>query len=99
MLTSRTIVPSKTIITSGHEIPRDQLRISAYATVFHDVLGQLCEGENHYCGTLYHPIRFKSREAAGKWINNGCIAELQESLTNLNVGFRTISFAPRNQNV
>lgn len=75
---------------------RDELLSSVAATVYHLEKGQLCWWEIHWSCIIYHPIRFKNRRAAQKWIENGCIAEIQESLSMLQVGFSTHSLSKRN---
>ncbi len=75
---------------------RDELLTSYEATVYHLEKGQLCWYEMHYYCIIYHPIKFKDRHAAQKWIDNGCIAEIQESLSTLHIGFSTKSTEKRN---
>ncbi len=48
----------------------------------------LCQSWNNYGWLLTEPLRWKSAVTANKWIESGCIGELQESLTNLAVGFQ-----------
>lgn len=74
---------------------RDELRVSVFYTVYHPEQGQLCQGHRELYGTVFVPIQFASREQARKWIQEGCIADLQESLTNLQVGFVLSCFLPR----
>ena len=69
---------------------REELRTSLGATVYHLEYGQLCWWEVHWDCILYHPIRFNDRHAAQKWIEIGCIAEIQESLSILQVGFSKV---------
>ena len=57
--------------------------------------GQLCYIEKHYDCFLYHPIVFKDNAAAQRWIEDGCIADLQEQLSNLGVGFHLGCFERR----
>lgn len=66
---------------------RSELRVSDLATVFHCEQGVLCQVEKHWDFVIYHPIGFKNKEAAYKWIKEGYIADLQESLCNLGVEF------------
>lgn len=75
---------------------RDELRSSNGATVYHLEKGQLCWWEIHWGCIIYHPIRFKNRLAAQEWIEKGCIAQIQESLSILQVGFNTKSIEIRN---
>lgn len=74
---------------------RDELKVSDSATVYHDEQGQLCYTERHWDCVLYFPIAFKSRQAAWRWVREGCIAELQESLGTLQVGFSKTTYEAR----
>ena len=74
---------------------RDELQVSDRATVYHTERGHLCQVEKHWDVVLYHPIQFKDRAAAWKWCREGFIAELQEGLGNLGVGFVRETIAPR----
>jgi hypothetical protein len=74
---------------------RDELRVSDHGTIYHYEKGQLCYWELHYDCVLYFPIHFKTREAAWKWIREGCIADLQEGLSTLHVGFSKTAFELR----
>lgn len=73
---------------------KDELFITIFNTICHPIHGQLCQGFRTYEGTTFHPIVFKDKISANKWIEKGCIAELQEGLSNLKVGFTTNSFVP-----
>lgn len=66
---------------------RDELRVSCESTVYHPEQGHLCYGIREYQVWLWFPIRFKDKAAAFRWIESGYIAELQESLSILQVGF------------
>jgi hypothetical protein len=66
---------------------KDELCVSDAATIFHPEHGQLCWCERHWDYLLFHPIKWNDRAAAYKWINEGCIAEIQEGLSCLAVGF------------
>jgi hypothetical protein len=68
---------------------RNELQVSNVATVYHHEYGQLCYAERHWDVVLWHPIRFRDRAAAQEWIEKGFIADLQESLCCLAVGFAT----------
>ena len=51
----------------------------------------LCYGQRffvhqHYV-VLYRPILFKSYSAADKWVKDGCMADIQEGLSILDVRF------------
>lgn len=49
----------------------------------------VCQGIRVYPYYLYHPIQWVSYEEAQNWINQGgCIGDLQEGLSNLNVSFK-----------
>lgn len=74
---------------------KDELCVSDAATIYHPEHGQLCYCERHWDCLLYHPIQWKDRAAAYKWINEGCIAEIQEGLNCLAVGFSLVSFEKR----
>lgn len=68
---------------------RDELNVSDSCTVYHQEQGVLCYGEKcKWNLKLYHPIVFKSKAAANKWIESGCISEIQESFRCLDIGFR-----------
>lgn len=47
----------------------------------------LCQSWRYFQWMLSEPIKFKTANNAQKWITEGCIADIQESLTNLNIGF------------
>ena len=66
---------------------RDELKISDACTIYHPERGQLCYGERHWDCVLFFPLVFKSKQQANEWIEKGYIAQLQESLGILNVGF------------
>lgn len=74
---------------------RNELCISYFNTIYHPEHGQLCQAEKHWDGILFHPFHFGSKQAAQKWIETGFIAELQEDLSNLGVGFTTVCFKAR----
>jgi len=73
---------------------RHELQISDHCSVYHPDHGQLCYSEKHYDCVLYFPVLFKDKAAAAKWIEKGCIAEIQEGLMNLGVGFVNLSCKP-----
>ncbi len=75
---------------------RAELLSSYEGTVYHLEKGQLCWWEIHWDCILYHPIKFKDRHTAQEWIENGCIATIQESCHSLHVGFSTKSIEKRN---
>jgi len=66
---------------------RSELRVSDRSTVYHYEQGVLCQAEKHWDCVINHPIEFGNKEEAYKWIKEGYIADLQESLCNLAVGF------------
>jgi hypothetical protein len=74
---------------------RDELWISNSCTVYHKEHGQLCWWEVHWDCIIYHPIQFKDKTAAAKWIGEGCIADIQEGLSRLQVGFSCEGFSKR----
>lgn len=74
---------------------RDELWVSAAATVCHSERGQLCWCEQHWDVLLWHPIQFRNKATAAGWIARGTIGELQEAMSDLSVGFSTKSFEQR----
>lgn len=49
----------------------------------------LCQGWRISSGYwFYEPVGWKTYAAAERWVKEGCIAELQETFTNLCVGFQ-----------
>jgi hypothetical protein len=74
---------------------RKDLRVSDACTVYHPDKGQLSYWEVHYDCTLYYPIQFIDKAAAHKWIENGTIAEIQEGMSCLRVGFTCKAFGWR----
>jgi hypothetical protein len=86
------------IVNEGHaerwdcHAHRDKLRVSDNATVYHREHGQLCFWESHYDCIIYYPIRFNDKAAAQRWVEKGCIAEIQEGMGILHVGFTVECF-------
>lgn len=74
---------------------KEELSVSDSATIYHPEKGQLCYCEKHWDCILYHPITFKDRAAAFKWVREGCIADLQEGLGILGIGFSLVTYQPR----
>ncbi len=72
---------------------KDELQVSWSATIFHLARGQLCRGERRGATMLYHPIQWPSRPQAEAWRASGTIAELQESFSNLNIGFSRVTMS------
>lgn len=70
---------------------KNELKISDEYTIYHSEHGQLCYCERHYDVLLFYPLRFKSKSDTQKWIDSGTIAELQESLMILSIGFSKFS--------
>jgi len=66
---------------------RDELKVSDFCAVYHPEHGVRCYGEHSWDVAIFHPVLFKDKAAAYKWIESGCIAEIQESFHNLNVCF------------
>ena len=66
---------------------KDELKVSDHSTVYHPYRGQLCYAERQYDAFLFHPVVFTDKQAAWKWIESGTIADIQESLGCLGVGF------------
>lgn len=62
--------------------------------VCHPEHGQLCflstTFQNSGKYTVSSPIEFNTEAAAQKWIDSGCIGEIQESLNYLHVGFTNV---------
>jgi hypothetical protein len=91
--------------------PADELSIVRYGydpeplwIIIHPESGKtLCQGINDTIGSPYrrlcvfHPILWKRYDAAAEWIKSGCIAEIQESHSNLNVGFQKAFFEEREE--
>ncbi len=75
---------------------RNELRVSDNRTIYHPEKGQLCYQERHYDCILYYPVKFKDKQSAYKWIESGCIADIQESLQTLSVGFSLYNYKIRN---
>jgi len=71
---------------------KDELCVSSYYTVYHPEKGQLCTWERETYAIVYLPIQFKTKALAYKWIENGTIAEIQERMNCLRVGFTNICF-------
>lgn len=71
---------------------REECEITIFDTVVHPEYGQLCQWNSKWNYIAFLPIQFKDKQAAYKWISEGTIAQLQEGLNNLCVGFiqRTI---------
>lgn len=74
---------------------RDELQVSFQATVYHHLHGQLCYTERTNDCYLHIPIQFKDTAAAYRWIEKGCIADLQEGMGTLQIGFTTKCLTPR----
>lgn len=74
---------------------RDEMFTSDARTVCHPEKGQLCYWLDQYHGDhvcrTYHPIEFKTEAFAEKWIDSGFIAELQEGMSILAVGFSCVT--------
>ena len=47
----------------------------------------LCQGIPKFPYTIYDPIRWNNHQKCSEWVKNGCIGEIQASLTNLNILF------------
>ena len=81
--------PSDTV---GKDILRSDLELIPFgesAWVLHKDKGVLSVLIRHrFFHKLYSPIEFKSVGKAQAWIDSGCIAEIQESCSELDVGFR-----------
>lgn len=72
-----------------------ELLVSDNCTIWHPQHGQLCMAEKHYDVTIYHPVRFMDKPSAWKWITDGCLADLQEGLGCLQIGFSNIMVKER----
>lgn len=67
---------------------RDEFKVSNWGSyVYHPEKGVLSQTMRHYDAYINVPIAFKDNAAAYKWIKEGTIAEVQENLTDLQVGF------------
>jgi len=71
---------------------KDELYVSLFYTVYHPEKGQLCTWERETYAIVYLPIQFKTKALAYKWIESGTIAEIQEGMTCLRVGFTNLCF-------
>ena len=69
--------------------------VSDAATVYHPERGQLCYFDRRWDCVLSYPIQFKNKAAAMNWIKSGTIAEIQEGLSMLAVGFSMDCFQKR----
>lgn len=76
---------------------KNELKISSYGTIYHHEHGQLCQAEHFHDCKLYYPVRFISKKEAQAWIDKGTIANLQEDLNNLDVGFQTLCFVKKDK--
>jgi hypothetical protein len=47
----------------------------------------LCQGIPEYPYIIYEPIKWVRFQECLDWVNTGCIADIQEGLTNLNILF------------
>lgn len=74
---------------------KDELKISDGCTIYHPEQGVLCCAENHWDVVIFHPVVFKDKMAAQTWIESGCIADIQESLHSLKVGFSRFNLKER----
>lgn len=86
-----TYAPGETV--DGRGTLRTELEIEVLydktAIVIHKDIGVLCVlYRRRYDYKLYEPVKFNDAEKAQKWINSGCIAILQESFSELDIGFR-----------
>lgn len=73
---------------------KSEMFVSGEHTVCHPEQGVLCYwfavyGSGRRLLTFF-PIRFNSNALAQKWIDSGCIADIQESLSILEVGFSNV---------
>ena len=77
---------------------RDELFVGDCHTVCHATQGQLCTWSRAYPASgrvrVFTPIRFKTAADAANWIARGYIAEVQEGLSRLEVGFSNVMVAP-----
>lgn len=48
----------------------------------------LCVGICRYGMTIYDPVKWRKYDDAQRWIDKGCMAEIQESYMILDCGFR-----------
>jgi hypothetical protein len=74
------------------------LRLHDQWTVIDDVhFTVLCVGVQVSSGYIYYePIFFKDCQRAEDWITSGSVGQLQESFSELNVGFQAGLIAPPN---
>lgn len=67
---------------------KDELFISDENTICHPTKGQLCRFSLNQQCVISVPVVFRTKALAQKWIENGCIADVQEEFQSLSVGFR-----------
>ena len=48
----------------------------------------LCQGIKQWPFWVWHPIVWNNYQSSIKWAKTGCIGEIQESMSNLHVGFK-----------
>jgi hypothetical protein len=77
----------------GGKPPKEELRVSG-KIVYHPEHGVLSQGIMDFRTMVFHPVVFRDGVAAQKWIDDGCIAEVQENLGNLAVGFTKTTVVP-----
>jgi hypothetical protein len=68
----------------------DRVQLGEYRWIIIDITDNsvLCYGTKPLAGLMFFtPVRWIENFAAQKWIENGCIANIQESFQNLNCGF------------
>lgn len=73
---------------------RDELQATTARTVRHPERGVLCWYEHLHSGKRYHPVIFRSRDDAWRWIREGTIAEIQERMSYLQVTFSVVLVEP-----
>jgi len=87
----KTYAPSETV--DGRGTLRSELDVEVLydktAIVIHKDIGILCvKYRDKYPYKLYEPVKFNDAQKAQDWIKSGYMAQLQESFSVLDVGFR-----------
>jgi hypothetical protein len=82
-------IPVKPVVSEKWDCHKhkDELRVTAFLTIFHPDHGQLCLMKNHQDCLVFHPIVFESHQQACEWIREGSIADLQAKLCTLAIQF------------
>jgi hypothetical protein len=92
----------KVVETVGGETSRDDLRIdrcrsNEWFVYRHSDNMILCQGVDAHLAPfkMYRPLVWGEYRQAEKWVNEGCFADLQESLGNLDIRFTKVMVVAR----